>query len=99
MIDIHARMQFTVATYFCHRYIERFRNSAPLSREERERQKESKAEDFWWLSSGSSPAPRTTQTREERGGGEGLETVTPLTTVNLDKYSNLQKLRHDGYQV
>ena len=25
--------------------------------------------------------------------------ITPLTTVNLDKYSNLQKLKHNGYQV
>ena len=32
-------------------------------------------------------------------GGKKSSRVTPLTTVNLDKYSHLQKLKQNGYQV
>ena len=88
--------------FFLSRYIERFRNSAPLSREERERQKETTSKDFWWLSSSpptahvpsSSSIPKEEDSREKQA-----HQITPLTTVNLDKYSNLQKLRQSGYQV
>ena len=34
----------------CFRYIERFRNNAPMSREERGRKAETGSRDFWWLS-------------------------------------------------
>ena len=87
------------------RYIERFRNSAPLSREERERQKENASKDFWWLSSSPPSAPavlpssRSMPKEEDSGGGRKSRRVTPLTTDNLDKYSNLQKLKQNGYQV
>ena len=88
--------------YLFARYIERFRSSAPLSREERERLKETEANDFWWLSSSQSPAvaPSGSGVPEETDrGGKKSSRVTPLTTVNLDKYSHLQKMKQNGYQV
>ncbi|XP_045207038.2 uncharacterized protein LOC123559371 [Mercenaria mercenaria] len=71
------------------RYINRFRNSAPMSREEREEQSKSASQDFWWLSNGAPPA----KTREKKKkDGADTQHTTPLTTVNLDKYKELQKL-------
>ncbi|KAH3701258.1 uncharacterized protein LOC127860600 [Dreissena polymorpha] len=82
------------------RYIERFRNSAPMSREERQQKSETGSRDFWWLSN-KGAIPVDSFLEEETVGEKSLPRqpeedlsgpAPALTRANLDKYKNLQKL-------
>ena len=90
---------------FClYRYIERFRNSAPMSREERQQNpEEGVSKDFWWLSD-SAPSPAESFTQPECRGRvtEKVEEERPpelsinsqLTMENMAKYRHLQDLQY-----
>ncbi|XP_060607613.1 uncharacterized protein LOC132759772 isoform X2 [Ruditapes philippinarum] len=73
--------------------LQRFRNSAPMSREEREGKSQPSSQDFWWLSNGAPPTEVRERKRERKEEEiPGPSSTTPLTTVNLEKYKQLQKL-------
>lgn len=75
------------------RYVDRFRNSAPMSREEREQASKSGSQDFWWLGDGKSqrkPVPGFQQTKPDRDNGQMSES-SRLTRENMEKYDEWKR--------
>ncbi|XP_052804624.1 uncharacterized protein LOC128234427 [Mya arenaria] len=88
------------------KYVERFRNSAPMSREDRQKKTQTGSKDFWWLSQGETPVNEDQSVSESHDHEQSpwkqsdSESENPgtsqLTKENLNKYEYLKVRKPPG---